>query len=169
MALVPKGNASGYFIGLTIMDTQGDTTRLQFETSATTEAEAQVILDLIYAEFVLLSAGQIVATTLRKDLVETLNTFPPNADVSIRAKVTVVLTGGQKKAILSIPAPAQGLFTAVDGPNNNVVDVENQNLLDLIAIFGAVGPGNGALISDGETIDVPLKGRRVSISRGVNS
>ena len=169
MALVPKGNASGWFAGFTLMDTQGDTTRMNIELSSTTEAEAQATADLLYTQINILTECRIIGTTLRKEMEETDNSFPVGADVSSRAKCTVVLTGGQKKATLTIPSPVESLFTAPEGANNNIVDVTNGSLLNLLAVYGPVGPGNGALISDGETIDVVLRGRRTTVSRGINS
>lgn len=165
MALVPKGNESGYFVSLTIMDNQSDLSTMSFETSATDETEAQAILDLLFAEMPFLTAGQVVGTSIRKDLVENNPVNNAGSDVSIKAKVTVLLTGGTKKAVLTIPAPNEGIFAAASGPNNNIVDVEDTNLNDFVAVFGATAPGNGALISDGETIDDIISGRRTSVSR----
>lgn len=167
MALIGKGNFDGWYIGLSLMDNQGDITNIEYETVATSEAEAQVILDGIYAAFVLLSQSMIVGTTISKRLVESAPAYNAGADNSTKARTTVLLSGGTKKATFTIPAPVEGLFTAPSGPNNNVVDVTNTNLLDLMAWFGDQAPGNGALISDGETIDSPIAGRRVSVKKGM--
>jgi len=77
-----------------------------------------------------------------------------------KASISVLLDGlGNKKANVKIPAPVIGLFTAASGAGANVVDISDPDLLTYLAIFES---GNEATLSDGETMDVPLTGKRIS-------
>ena len=166
MSLVPKGNNSGWYVGFTFMDNQGDKTNRLYETSAVDEAGAEVILNGLYAELGILSQSQIVGTVVKKELVETSPVFVAGSQNAIRGQLTVQLTGGTKSAGMDIPAPIDGIFQSPSGPGHNVIDTTNASLLQFTAWFGATGPGNGALISDGETVDEILAGKRKSSKKG---
>lgn len=72
----------------------------------------------------------------------------------------VVNTDDGKKALMRIPSASPGIFAAASGPNYNIVDVNDADLLAYIAHFEA-GVGVEFLVSDGQTVADLESGKRI--------
>lgn len=76
-----------------------------------------------------------------------------------QASLTFMLAGaGSKKANLNIPAPIIGIFSASSGPNANIVDI---NDTDVVAFADQFLGANDFRLSDGEASSRLLTGHRV--------
>lgn len=160
MALVTMG-ASGWFQTFVFKDTQGDEASMEIELNVLDFAAAQALANLLYAELVVMSNAVIVKSYLAYRLEENAFAYPVGADVSVKARCTWQLANRSEKATRDIPSPANGIFVAANGPDNNIVNSTNQNIIDFTALFA----GGGALMSDGEEVDGFLNGQRVTVRK----
>lgn len=159
MAFVTRGNGTGFFLTITIMDTQGDTSQLRYEMQsadfATALTDAGTVLTAVNA----MTDGVITSYQIAQVMDEDSVSFPANADVSQRASLTFQLANSAKKASLQIPAPAQAIFQATSGPGNGIVDSTSAP----IALYAPLFQSGGQLyISDGELSDFFLRGKRTT-------
>lgn len=159
MALVPRGNGSGYFLSLSLTDTQGDVSTLRFELRGADFATASTNATAVIAGItgVTQSIVSSVAISFVRD--EDTFVFPTGADNGVRARMTFQLANSVEKATLDIPAPENNIFTAPFGPNNNVVDLTNAEVIAYAQLFQV---GGASYISDGEDSDFVLRGKRTT-------
>lgn len=164
MAFAPRGNGNGFWLTLILSDTQGDTATMLFELQSADFATAVTDKDAILAA--ISGVSQAIVSSYHLAIVEDEDAFvfPAGADNSIKARVQFQIVDSVKKARRDIPSPQNAIFVAPSGPNNNVVDTTNAQVIAFAQLFQT---GNQAFISDGEISEFILGGQRVSNAKGL--
>jgi len=159
MALVARGNGAGFYLTVSLTDTQGDVSTLRFELRSADYAEAVTATAAIVAAIAGVSQSLITSTAISFVSDEDTFVYPTGADNGVRARMTFQLADSVEKATLDIPAPKIGIFVDPTGPGNNVVDTSDTEVLAYLAVFKVSG---NAFISDGEDADLLLRGKRTT-------
>lgn len=159
MALVPRGNASGFFLDVTLVDTQGDKSSKTYELTSGNQADALLDAGVILSALDGVSGSVVSSYRVALVFDEDAFAFPTGADNGVRARLTYQLANRSEKATEDIPAPLEGIFSAPSGPNNNVVDTLDPAVVAYVQLYQS---GNEALISDGENTDFLLRGKRTT-------
>ena len=163
MTLVARGPGAGYFISVTMSDGQGDNTTVRYGLTSADEATATTDAGLVLAALGLMSDATIVSYAIQKVFDENAIVLTPTAENAIKALMTFQLEDRPAKANLSVPAPKAGVFAAPTGPDSKIVDKGNAGVLAFEALFLT---GGACYLSDGETADDLIKGRKVSRNQG---
>lgn len=159
MALVARGNGSGFFLDVTLSDTQGDLSSKRYELTAVDFATAQADALTIRGALEGMTDSVIQSYRISQVFDEDAFAFPTGADNGVRARLTYQLADSVDKATEDIPAPAQAIFVSPAGPNNNVIDTLATEVVTYVQIYQA---GGQAFISDGERTDFLLRGKRTT-------
>ena len=165
MALVPKGNGSGFYLSVTLTDNGNNDSTLDYELRAADYAAALTAKTAILAALAGVSGSEIKSTILSYRDEEDAFAFPASGvENETKARIVYQLDGSTKKGNYDIPAPVAGIFQTPAGDGANVVDILVTALIAYNDIFEAAGQ---AFISDGEDMGFMLKGRRVSVKKGL--
>lgn len=165
MAWVTRGAGSGYWATVTLVDTQGDPTTLEFELQSADFATAQTDLATIITALAATSGSVPLSRSISFRQDEDAFAYPSGADNSVKARCVYQIANSSKKAYRDIPAPLDAIMVATTGPNNNVVNTVSAGYLLWEGLFLA---GAQAYLSDGENVDTTLKGRRVTRAKGLS-
>lgn len=159
MAFVTKGNGSGFWLAVSLMDSQNDISTLEYELTsadfATAQTDALSILAALGGVTQCIAVGYTISLRMVNDAI----VYPTGADNSIRARIVAMLSDGTDKAVLEVPAPEDTVFIATTGEDANIVNLAAVNVSSYLDVFKA---GGESYISDGERIDFGIKGRRVA-------
>lgn len=159
MALVTKG----WELSISLVDNGGNVSTLSWEANTAvvtdyTTAAAQrqnLITDLLAV-----TNSVIKGTRLSEVQYEDALVFPAqNIENENKASITYLIAGTNEYGNLKIPAPKIGLFVASSGSSANIVNVSSNLVTDYAANFEVTG---GWFVSDGQSLDSVLKGKRVS-------
>lgn len=160
MAYVPAGAGSGFWLSVTLVDNQGDSSTLEYELRSADYATATTDTATILAALNGVTNSNVSGYILSYRAVDDAFVIPVgSADNSIRARVVSKLTAGNKKATFEIPAPVDEIFTASSGDAANEVNITDILITPYANLFKTTGV---AFISDGESLDQMLVGRRVA-------
>lgn len=153
--------SNGWFLSVSLVDNGANTTHKRYQLQAIDATTAATDVATILAALGAVTDAVIASYSYGEEFVESTLVYPAaGIENENKASLTVLLdTGGGKKANHKIPAPVIGLFVAASGPSANIVDVADTDLNTYMNIFKS---GNEAYISDGETMDSILSGKRVS-------
>jgi len=155
MALVSQG----WWLSVTLADKGANQSTLTYQLRAADEIAAQAAATAIRAALNAITDSVEVAYAVSNRYEEETIVYPAAAENEDKASLTVLLTGGNKKANLKIPAPVIGIFQSATGPGANIVDIENALVVAYTDLFKLAG---SAYISDGEDLNIPLSGKRIS-------
>jgi hypothetical protein len=165
MALVAKGNGSGFYLTVTVTDNGNNDSTLEYELRGADFAAATANKAAILTALGNVSGSTIRSTILSYRDEEDAFAFPASGvENETKARIIVQLDGSTKKATYDIPAPVAGIFTTPAGDGANIVDILDTAMVAYNDIFEATGE---AFISDGEDVDFMLRGRRVSVKKGL--
>lgn len=168
MALVPAGPGSGWYLSVSLTDNDGSVSTLEYELRAIDITEAQAAVVIILTALAGVSGSVISAYNLSLRYWEDAFAYPGSGIRNeVKARVVGQLTGSTKKATFDIPAPVDGIFNGTSGEAANIVNVSAPALVSYAAIFKTAT--NVAFISDGEDLDFTIRGRRVSVKRGLRA
>lgn len=163
MALV----ATGFELVVSLADTGDNRTNRTYDLVEAAYADAAADAAALVAALAAISDATVVGYSLNQKFTENAFALPANAEIENQAFFAGKITGDPTdSAILSVPAPAPGIFTAASGPGYNIVDMGSASVIAWIGLFGAAG---SAQLSDGETWDtttVSGKRRHVKSFRG---
>ena len=159
MALAPRGNGSGFFLSVSLTDTQGDVSTLCYELRGADFATAQANASAIVTALAGVTGSTVSSTSLSFVQDEDTFAFPAGADNGVRARLTFQLANSVEKATLDIPAPQNTIFASTLGPNNNIVDILDAGVIAYAQLFQS---GGQCFISDGEDSDFILRGKRTT-------
>jgi hypothetical protein len=157
LSAAPVPNSVTFQVG----SNNGQSMPVTFKLRAT--AWAQVLLDTadIITALNAVTAGTIKGYTLSSRAVEDAYSIPTalQAGYGETATIVVSLEGDPTKtATIRLPMPEDGLFVAGAGsPNYDVIDIVDAAVTAYVGLFTEEGV---AYISDGESADVILSGRR---------
>lgn len=164
MALVPKGNGSGFWLSVTLVDNGDDKAIKDYELTSADYATALTDTAAVLAAIALTSGSTISGYNLSLRMTEDSFVYPVSGiENQNKARVVVQLTTGTEKATIDIPAALPSLFQAVAGSDANLVDLSSAGWLAYSALFST---GNECFISDGEILNFSVRGRRVSSRKG---
>ena len=159
MALVTRGPASGYYLDVTLIDTQGDASSKRYALDSADAATAATDTTTILTALGNVTDSVIQSYRLSLVYEEDAFAFPVGADNGSRARLTYQLADKSAKATEDIPAPKEAIFSAPSGPNNNVVDTLDPEVIAYVQLFQSGGP---CYISDGDKTDFLLRGKRTT-------
>lgn len=146
MALV----ASGFNLAVTLLDTAGDTTILNFPLTSADNAAAVTAGGLIMASIIALSDAVISGYSIAERFLEDSLTYPADAEVEDEAFFTGKIIGfPNKSGSFRIPAPKDNIFVSPTGPGHNLVNMAWPALATYLTYFDGSGP---VTVSDGESL-----------------
>lgn len=155
--------SAGFELSISLVDNGGNSTTLTWQANpavVTDYATAQAQRDLLVTDLQAVSNSVIVGTRLAEVEYEDSVAYPvAGVENEDKASVTYLIQDTNKKGNLKIPAPVIGIFVNASGPSANVVDVADAALVAYTDNFRTTG---GWLISDGESLQTVLKGKRIS-------
>ena len=157
MALLP----GGFDLRITLVDNGGNASTLSFDLRAVDHATAVTDTAAIIPIVAAATNSVISRYTISQKWEEDSFAYPvAGVENEDKASITVLLAGaGAKKANIKIPAPKIGMFVAATGPGANQVNVADPIVTNYVGMFLAAGQ---CYISDGETADSAISGKRVS-------
>jgi len=166
MAYVPAGNGSGYFVTMTVQDRNLDTATLTFELRATSMVDANADTDTIIAAFDAVSQAVVISYNVQQRFWNDSMGIPASGEVQVKARVSYQLKDSPEKETFDIPAPKEEIFYALTGKLNKVLDVADLAVIAYANLFRDAGV---AYISDGESLEYLLEGRKVTAKTGFRS
>lgn len=159
MALVTKG----FELSISVADNGANVSTLSWEanvTNVTDLATAQAARDALVADLKALSDSIVVTTRLSEVQYEDSVAYPvAGVENENKASITYLITDTNDKGNLQVPAPKIGAFVAPTGPSANIVNVAAGIVTDYCDNFRVTG---GWYISDGQSLQTVLKGKRIS-------
>lgn len=157
MALVARGAGAGYFLSVTLIDTQGDSSTKRFAmTSAdnlTAVADAATILSALNG----VTDSVVQSYSLQQIFDEDAFAYPTGADNSVKAVITYQLANKAQKGTEAIPAPSNDIFEQPSGVGNNIVDLVDPAVVAYVSMYQS---GGECFLSDGDLSDFAIRGKR---------
>jgi len=156
--------AAGWELVINWVDRAGNNARNIISLVATDDAgDADAVFGSVTSVLAALNAGSdaVVASYLvQKRYVEDTLVLPSTAEAEMKAHISAKIAGDPSdSAVFDLPAPADAMFVDTTGPNANIVNVDEDPALSIVAMFS---PAGVAFISDGEHWDVnTAKGKRI--------
>lgn len=163
MTLVTRGPGAGFFLSISLLDGQDDTSKIEYGLTSADYATAVTDANAVIAAINLVSDAVITSYAIKQVYDENSIVPVSGADNAIKALMSFQLEDRPAKASLSVPAPKLSIFAAPTGPDAKNVDLTNTGVQAYEALFLT---GGQCYLSDGETADDLLKGRRVSRNQG---
>lgn len=163
MAYVVAGNGSGYFLTMTVQDRNLDTATLTYELRAADEAEAITQTATIIAKFDAVSQAVVTGYHIQKRYWNDSIGTPAAGELQIKARCSFQLKDSPEKETFDIPAPKETIFYALTGTENKKVNVAATPVTEYADLFRDAGV---AFISDGESLELLIQGRKVSSKSG---
>jgi len=166
MAFIAAGNGFGYFLTLTAQDRNLDTVTKTYELRADNEADALVAALDIRAKYEAVSQTVVTGFHCGKRYWNDSIGIPAAGEIQIKARVSYQLKDSPEKETLDIEAPNENIFVATTGKMNKVLDVGDPDVIAYTDLFREAG---SCFISDGESLEYLLEGRKVSSKSGLRS
>lgn len=155
MALVSRG----WFLTMGMVDCGGNQITKTWQLRSADAAAAAIDGAAIRAAFNAVTGSVEVAYSIGERFEENSITYPAaGVENENKASLTLLLTTGNKKANIKIPAPVIGIFMNATGPGANTVDILDVDLNTYTDVFKDAAE---AYVSDGEDLDFLLSGKRV--------
>lgn len=155
MALVTRG----WFLTMGMVDCGGNQITKTWELRGATAVDAAADAATIRAAFNAITDSVEVAYSIGERFEENSISYPAaGVENENKASLTLLLTTGNKKANIKVPAPVIGIFMNATGPGANVVDILDVDLNTYTDVFKV---GGEAFVSDGEDLDFLLSGKRI--------
>lgn len=155
--------SAGFELSITLVDNGGNSTTLSWQANpavVTDYATAQAQRDLLVADLAAISNSVISGTRLAEVEYEDSLAYPvAGVENEDKASITYLIQDTNKKGNLKVPAPDIDIFVNASGPSANVVDVGDALVIAYTDNFRTTG---GWLVSDGESLQTVLKGKRIS-------
>jgi hypothetical protein len=140
-------------ISVQVVDTGGNTSRKVYPTNLAVVAGSIAAIETARDNLVTALEDVTEAVVLKTGILigETEDTALFGAgEIENQANIVVNLATQGKKAVMSIPAPVDGIFVGASGPNYNIVDPTDAAVLAYLALFET---GGDFTLSDGEQLD----------------
>lgn len=156
----------GFSLVLTLIDSAGvrrGTTKT-FDLTAADYATAVTDTATIIAAFNAVSSCVITGYSITHKFYEdTVIVTPASVHHEIRANISVELVGKSDSGLIQIPGADQTVvFKSTTGPDSEIVDTVDTDVLAYVALFQA---GGEATLSDGDVAGGIVNGKQVSIKR----
>lgn len=150
----------GYWLTVDLVDGGGDKTRKTYQLTAADAASAATDVAAVIAALQAVTGAVIKTYQYGLRYGEDSLVYPAaTVQVENKAAITVQLDAvGAKRAVHTIPAPVIGIFKTATGQGANEVDIADGDLITYMTLFAT---GNECYISDGETMDLLVSGKRI--------
>jgi hypothetical protein len=157
MAFVTAGRTATF----SMKDTGGKKTTRTFDLVATTDAQAQTDVGVIFTKLQLVTKCSIDSYTISEKFVDDAFALPVGAEVHDQLLITMpIASKPNKSGTVIIPSPEDTLLVAPSGEGNEQPDFTEALLISYLDIFTSVG--NQAYISDGEVATkTNARGKRI--------
>jgi len=159
MAIVTQG----WELSISLVDNGANVTTLSWQANTavvTDYATAQAARDALVTDLAAISDSVIVGTRLTEVEYNDSVAYPvAGVENENKASITYLIQGTNKKGNLQIPAPKIAIFVNPSGPSANVVNVQQALVTAYCDNFRTTG---GWYVSDGESLQTILKGKRIS-------
>jgi len=156
MALV----SNGWWLTVGLVDNGGNKTVRNYQLNSVTAVEAETDSASVIGALTAVTDAVVVSRSTYQRFVEDALTFPVSGvELENMALLNFNIVDHPEKAwTTTIPAPKPAIFMATSGAPANIVDVADAAVIAYAALFKT---GGVALVSDGETADVLIGGRRI--------
>lgn len=151
--------STGWRAEFSLMDNGGNITKKTYELTAADAATAETDVATILARLTAVTDCEVVAYHAYEQFEED-NVAYPAAGVQKENQALLtfdIVDNPLKKATHSIPAPKQAIFVGTTGPNANIVDTADADVIAYRQMFQAAGQ---CFISDGEVAFTLISGKR---------
>lgn len=150
----------GYEAVFTLKDNGGNTANKRYVLRAATATEAQAAAAAILAELLDVTDAAIWAYRVSEIWINDTPVLPgEGVQIENQASIVGLIDGEVSKyANLYVPAPEQDIFVGTSGPNADIIDTADADLLAYLALFESTG---SAYISDGEDWGQVVSGKRI--------
>jgi hypothetical protein len=142
----------GWFLHVTLSDTGGNHSVLRYDLTATDATTAATDAATILAALGDITDAAVIGYALGEKFEDDAVEYGLGEVENIALISARIDSAEQKHAIIRVPAPVVGIFKAATGPDYNVVDAADTDLITYLNVFAT---GNEALLSDGEALDSP--------------
>lgn len=151
--------ADRWFTVIKLVETSGKSTTMRVEQSAPIDdAAARAASLALVTDLAAVTNCAIAAYYTYQEFVEDAFSLPSGAEIQNQALLQFSIDDEPTKTgTVRIPAPVDGIFAAASGPNYDVVDITDT---DLIAFAANWLLDDLYYLSDGETADALLGGHR---------
>lgn len=157
MAFAPRGSGAGFFLHVTLIDTQGDSSLKKYALTSADMATATTDAGAVLAALDGVSDSVVQSYSILQVQDEQAFALPTGADNSVKAVMTYQLANKAQKATEAIPAPSEDIFKGAFGEDNNQVDKLDPLVVAYVSLYQS---GGKCFISDGDLTDFMIKGRR---------
>ena len=153
-------DSMGWFLTMTLADNGANQVTKTWQLQSADAAAAATDGAAVRAAFNAICDSVEVAYSIGERFQEDTITYPAaGVNNQDKASITVRLLLGNKKANLKVPAPKIGIFMNATGPGADRVDILDVDLNTYLDVFKT---GAEAYLSDGEVMEEPLDGLRIS-------
>lgn len=151
--------STGWRVTFSLMDNGGNITTKTYELTSADATEAATDTATILARLTAVTDCEIVSYHSYEQFEEDTVAYPAaGVQKENQALLTFdIVDNPLKKATHSIPAPKQAIFVGVTGPNANIVDTADADVIAYRQMFQA---GGQCFISDGEVAFTLISGKR---------
>lgn len=151
--------AGRWFSVFKLTETSGKSTMLRFEQSAPADdAAARASAAAMATDLAAVTNCNIESYYTYQEFLEDAFSLPASAELENEALLQLTIEDAPTKtATVRIPAPVDGIFTAATGPNYDVVDITDA---DLIAFAANFVTEDLFYVSDGEQAETLVGGHR---------
>lgn len=151
--------SGGWKLAITVADNQGENTSRVYDLQSADDTEAATDGAALLAAFLALTDCVQVSHAIYEVFVNDSFAFPASGvENQNQALLDFLITDNPlKHATLSIPGAKPGIFM---GPNAEPAKIIDTADLAVIAFAAAFLPGGNAYLSDGETADALVGGKR---------
>jgi len=156
--------SDGFYISWTVADNNANVTTRTFKMQGATQEDAETDAPGVITALMATTDAVLVSWHFYEEHINDALTYPAaGVENQNQALMSFLLTGGVKKATLTIPAPKITLFAAATGPDAQRIDPADAAVIAYVGLFEADGQ---LYLSDGETAASFLKGKRRHIKAG---
>lgn len=151
--------AGRWFTVYVLAETSGKTTNLRYEQSAPADdAAARAAAVAMATDLAAVTNCVIKSYFTYQEFLEDDFDFPASAELENEALVQLTIEDKPtKSATVRIPSPVDGIFTSSTGPNFDVIDITDADLVAFIANFITE---DLFYVSDGEQAETLVGGHR---------
>lgn len=155
MALVP----GTYFLSATWIDSGSNTRTYTYPMTATTDLDADTEALTVVGNWQAISEAALLEYHWYQAVNEDAPAPAAGSQVENQALLSYQVDGSlTRQAVVSVPAPVIGIFSAPSGPGSNIVDASDPALVTFNAMFLS---GGLLTFKDGEVSDSFIQGKRI--------
>jgi hypothetical protein len=158
-----------WFVVYDLIESSGKGTRRRYEMNAPADYAAAVAAEASFRTDLLAVTDCVIRSYhIYQEYVEDALAYPVGVEKENEALLTFEITDNPaKSATLSIPGASDGIFAATTGPNRDIVDTADADIVAFTQNFqpAAQGGNDLMLLSDGEQADNLIGGKRRHVGR----